>query len=212
MNVSRKTSSLVLRSLMLSALVALAARPALAAVGTVSGTFGSNTVRFPGYTGPMDMDALAGGSFSGTFSTDNLPLPAGTQMDLTSFSLDLFDSTGSLVHTYSDQSATDFAFVDEFTYNGEQLSTLNFQRYADGDRSGLQLTFAPGFEGTGTTPDSSRFNGFNGLNASNSDDLSEGWEKISVVSATAVVPEPMAGGLALTAVLIGLAQRRRVAG
>lgn len=200
------------RSLLLAtalALVALAARPADAAVATLSGTFGSNTVRFEGYAGSLDMAALAGGSFSGTFSTDNLPGPDGEQTDLTSFSVDLIDPIGNVVYTYSDQDPDNIAFFEDFTYNGERLNSLNFQRTSDGDLSGLQLTFAPGFSGTGTTPDPSRFNGFNGLNASNSFDLSQGWEKISIVSATAVVPEPAAGGLALVAVLAGLAKRRQ---
>jgi hypothetical protein len=208
MNAFRKTSPGVLGAVVLFALVALAVRPAHAAIGTVSGTLDSNTVRFPGYVGPLDMDALAGGSFSGTFSTDNLPVPTDDSRDLTSFSIDLFDSSGNLVYTYTDQHPSNVAFVQDFVYNGEQLNTLNFQQNADGDHSALQLTFAPGFDGTGTTPDPSRFNGFNGLNASNSGDLSEGWEKISIVSATSA-PEPATGGLALAVGLMAVAKRRQ---
>jgi hypothetical protein len=193
----------------LFALVAVAVRPAHAADGTVSGTFGGNTIRFPGYVGPLDMAALAGGSFHGTFSTDGLPETTGWQLNLTSFSVDIINRDGNVVYTYSDAHPSDVAFVDDFSYNGEHLNTLNFQNTLDGEKSALQLTFAPGFVGVGTTPDPSRFNGFNGLNASNSGDLSEGWEKISIVSATASVPEPATGGLVLAAGLMAVTTRRR---
>jgi hypothetical protein len=157
------------------------------------------------------MDALAGGSFHGTFSTDGLPTASDASVYLTSFNVTVFDHDGNAVYTFSDSNPDTYGFVQDFIYNGQELNTLNFEDQTDGAHAGLQLTFAPGFNGTGITPDPSLFNGFNGLNASNSSDLTLGWDKISIVSASAVpvpLPAPAAGGLALIAVLAGSTKLR----
>ncbi len=199
----------------------LAASPANAQI-IVSGTLGTLTVRADGYNGPLDMASIAGGSFSGTFSPDGLlpsisldPAGAPSQTHFTSFSLNVFDAAGNLAITYSNQNPNDVCFVSDFEYNGEELNTLDFNEFTPGDNpeliSSLALTFAPGFTGTGTTPDPSLFNGYNGFDASNGADLTTGFDKISVISATAItVPEPSTTGLTiLAAILAGCVIRYR---
>jgi PEP-CTERM motif len=158
----------------------------------VSGVFGADR---SGTTG------LANGSFTATYQTDSFPTTPSPQQSFDSFSVSVFNASGTLVDTYG-SSTGGSGFIAYFNgFTDEFIQLLN----SDSSES-ITFGFVPVFQGTGAivptgtgtlSQDSSRF--FNGGVVS----ITSGF------SSPSAVPEPSSVALCGIAGVVGLVVARR---
>ena len=175
-------------------LVSLAGTSAQAGLMTydITGTFGANTA---GDTG------LQGGSFTVTFETSSLPVASGDTGALASYTVSTFNAQGTLVYSYGDPTGDYGGIIGEGSTTFLYFGDTNPNSAAD-----LNLTFGPGFDGTGSivVADYNLYQDYNG-------------DQVQVASAvsSAAVPEPSSIVLCGIAGAIGLAvagcRRKRAA-
>jgi hypothetical protein len=198
------------------AALSLAAAAAPARAAYLSGTLASeyNLISDGGTPNPLATAAL-GGSFSGTFSTDGLPLLAPNDgVDLTTFNIQLFDTGGNTLVTYSNTNPDDQAFVQFYTYQGQTLNTLNFEATSNilgAQNSALQFAFPDGFAGMGMS--NLAIEGFYASYSTGTDTQGQNnppgpFTRIRELSATAV-PEPSTWAAFAALMIAGLIVRPR---
>jgi hypothetical protein len=133
----RKYGAIAATVTSLSVLVTIAAQPATAADFTASGRF-ADTVNFGNNP---DLLNLTGGSFDGTYSTNDLPMSAGGAATISSWRFNLRNSIGTLLKVFSS---------DTPGYGAGGGSNGVTDYLAFGNNAGyLRLEFASGFTGTG---------------------------------------------------------------